>query len=114
MKKDAEIIKHEKKKALEVHMGLAETFAEKEEIAGQYRLNIPPAVMQALTPLSPDDPIYKNERGKCPDDGINWGTVKDLREYKRDSIEDLNLQLIRRILVSSARLPRGGGNPFLT
>jgi len=97
IRRDAEIAKMEKRKALEVHLDLAQTFAEKEQIAESYRLTLPPSVVEALTSLDPSAPMYRNERGKCSDDGIRWGTVKDLREYKRDSIEHLNTQLIRRI-----------------
>jgi uncharacterized protein YigE (DUF2233 family) len=86
--------------ALAINQDLKRAFDEKLRNTLAAGLQPPQRVLLIPDPLSSNSAIYRDERGSCG----RWGTVKDLREYKRDSIEHENQQLLDYIRSLSAQL----------
>lgn len=93
----AQQIEQEKAEALKINRDLMRELGQRRQKARAAHLAIPDDVLRRLETLDPNHPIYHDERGQCPAGSTAWGTIKDLREYKRDSLEFENGQILSRI-----------------
>lgn len=94
----------EKDMALRVHEDLLKERSYRVGRARQLSITIPEAVLSPLPHLDPDEPKYHDERGQCVNGTSSWGTVKDLREYKLDSLELENQGILSRIQLLQAAI----------
>jgi uncharacterized protein YigE (DUF2233 family) len=105
---EADRIGEEKDQAQATSLDLAKAFEGKLAALEQAGLTPPMAALKAIEVLDPKQPAYQKERGLCVINGVAWGTVKDLREYKRDSLEHeiqevlLRLQLLDGVQETAA------------
>ncbi|MEM6263130.1 MAG: phosphodiester glycosidase family protein [Bacteroidota bacterium] len=101
IKQQAAVILQEKKQAILKGKELTEVFNKEIAYLREYKIPVPSVVNDPFPVLSPSSAKYQDERGICSEKRggrtVRWGTVKDLREYKRDSIRQRNNVLMDRM-----------------
>ena len=67
-------------------------------------LPLPNGVLAKVAVLDPKQTSYHDEQGRCSFGSSSWGTIKDLREYKRDSLDYENGIILGRIQMLQAAM----------
>lgn len=83
--------------ALERNQNLHRQYASKKREMGRKGLSLPSLYSKPFKVPDPDRPMYQDEKGTCRSGGTTWGSVKDIREYKLDSVRLENAILEVRI-----------------
>ncbi|MEM9987031.1 MAG: phosphodiester glycosidase family protein, partial [Bacteroidota bacterium] len=104
LKADASKALKERDQAQMVNEDLHKELALRVGKARRMSLPLPRGVLAKVAVLDPKQISYQDEQGRCRFGTSSWGTIKDLREYKRDSLDYENGIILGRIQMLQAAM----------